>query len=121
MRRRKGSVDHTTLSLPQCVMPELLVYVQALDRVACAFKQDECDVQDERDLSSARALQVLGPVVKWTTGCQWGCSRMSCNSGTKSSLGPNSYFTDGLIYSQKLTLGYMLLVPPMPPAIALAN
>jgi len=23
-------------------MPKLLVYVQALDRVACAFKQDEC-------------------------------------------------------------------------------
>jgi len=35
---RKGSVDHTMLSLPQCVMPELLVYVQALDGVARAFK-----------------------------------------------------------------------------------
>src|SRR6267142_1527080 len=26
---------------------------------------------------------------------------MSCNSGTKSSLGPDSYFTGSLIYSQK--------------------
>jgi len=50
-----------------------------------------------------------------------GMFRISCNSGTKSSLGPDSYFTGGLIYSQKLTLGYMLLVPPMLLAIALAN
>jgi len=72
------------------------------------------DVQDERGLSSARTLQVLGLIVKWMKGCQWGCSGMSCDLGTKSSLGPNSYFTGSLIYSENPTLGYVLLVPPMP-------
>src|SRR6266850_3560265 len=57
--------------------------------------------RDERGLSSAHALQLLGPVVEKTTGCQWGCSGISCDSGTKLSLGPDSYFTDGLIYSEK--------------------
>ena len=46
---------------------------------------------------------------------------ISCDSGTKSSLGPNSYFTGGLIYSKNPTLGYVLLVPPMPRTVALAN
>src|SRR6267142_3952045 len=78
------------------------------------------DVQDERGLSSAHALQVLGPIVKRTKGCQWGCSGISCDLGTKSSLGPDFYFTGGLIYSQNPTLGYMLLVPPMPLTVALA-
>jgi len=46
---------------------------------------------------------------------------ISCDSGTKLSLGPNSYFTGGLIYSQNLTLGYVLLVPPMLLTVTLAN
>jgi len=79
------------------------------------------DVRDERGLSSAHTLQLLGPVVEWTTGCQWGCSGISCDSGTKSSLGPDSYFTGGFIYSENPTLGYVLLVPPMLRAVALAN
>ena len=85
------------------------------------LNETNVDVQDERGLSSACTLQVLGPIVERTRGCQWGCSGMSCNSGTKLSLGPDSYFTGSLIYSQKLTLGYMLLVPPMLLTIALAN
>jgi len=72
------------------------------------------NVRDERGLSSACTLQVLGPIVERTRGCQWGCSGISCDSGTKSSLGPDSYFTDGFIYSENPTLGYVLLVPPMP-------
>ena len=77
--------------------------------------------RDERGLSSACTLQVLGPIVERTKGCQWGCSGMSCDSGTKSSLGPDSYFTGSLIYSENPTLGYVLLVPPMPRTVALAN
>src|SRR6266850_3759032 len=50
-----------------------------------------------------------------------GVSGISCDSGTKLSLGPNCYFTCSLIYSQNPTLGYMLLVPPMPLTVALAN
>ena len=59
-------------------------------------------------------FRVLGPVVKWTTECQWGCSGSSCDSGTKLSLGPNFYFIGSLIYIQKLTLGATLLVPLVP-------
>src|SRR6267142_2763947 len=76
--------------------------------------------RDERGLSSAHTLLLLGPVVEQTTGCQWGCSGINYDSGTKSSLGPNFYFTGGLIYSQNPTLGYVLLVPPMPLTVALA-
>ena len=50
-----------------------------------------------------------------------GVSGMSCDLGTKSSLEPNCYFTCGLIYNQNPTLGYVLLVPPMPLTVALAN
>ena len=50
-----------------------------------------------------------------------GFSGISCNLGTKSSLGPDSYFTGSLIYKGKPTLGYVLLVPPMPLTVALAN
>ena len=63
----------------------------------------------------------LGPIVKQTIGCQQGCPGSSCDLGTKSSLGPDSYFTGSLINSQKLTLEYVLLVPPMLLTIALAN
>ena len=50
-----------------------------------------------------------------------GVSEISCDSGTKSSLGPDSYFTGGLIYKGEPTLGYVLLVPPMLLTVALAN
>jgi len=85
------------------------------------LNETNADVQDERGLSSGHALQLLGPVVERTTGCQWGCSGISCDLGTKLSLGPDSYFTGSLIYSQNLTLGYVLVVPPMPLTIVLAN
>src|SRR6266850_6097907 len=38
----------------------------------------------------------IGADVRTDKGCQWGCSVISCDSGTKSSLGPDSYFTGGL-------------------------
>jgi len=79
------------------------------------------DVRDEGGLSSAHALQVLGPIIERTKGCQWGCTGMSCDLGTKSSLGPDSYFSGSLIYSENPTLGYVLLVPPMPRTVTLAN
>ena len=79
------------------------------------------DVQDEGGLSSASGLQVLGPIVERMKGCQWECIGMSCDSETKSSLGPDSYFTGSLIYSENPTLGYVLLVPPMPQTVTLAN
>jgi len=50
-----------------------------------------------------------------------GISGISCNLGTKLSLGPDSYFTGGLIYKENLTLGYVLLVPPMPRTVTLAD
>src|SRR6267142_2074451 len=46
---------------------------------------------------------------------------ISCDLGTKSSLEPNCYFTCSLIYSQNPTLGYVLLVPPMPLTVTLAE
>jgi len=49
-----------------------------------------------------------------------GVSGISCDSGTKLSLGPDFYFTGGLIYSENPTLGYVLLVPPMLLTVALA-
>src|SRR6267142_2296843 len=38
-----------------------------------------------------------------TKGCQWGCSMISCDSGTKSSLGPDFYFTGPYIQSKPNT------------------
>src|SRR6266850_858999 len=99
-----------------------LLYVQAIDgECSCLSTRTNVYGRDERGLSSARALQLLGPMSELTKGCQWGCSMISCDSGTKSSLGPDSYFTSGLIYKGNPALGYMLLVPPMPLTVALAN
>jgi len=54
--------------------------------------------QGERGLSSARAQRMRseGNVAL----SQLTLKMISCNLGTKSSLGPDSYFTGGLIYSK---------------------
>jgi len=41
-RARQGDTVGIPTSDSWCAMPELLVYVQALDGVACAFERDEC-------------------------------------------------------------------------------
>ena len=77
------------------------------------LNETNVDGRDERGLSSARALQVLGPIVGTdyrvpTVVRSEGnvalslltLEMISCDLGTKSSLGPDSYFTGGLIYSK---------------------
>jgi len=75
--------------------------------------------QGERGLSSVRAqgMRLEGN----DSNSQQTLKVSSCDSGTKLSLGPDSYFTGGLIYSRKPTLGYVLLVPLMLLTVALAN
>jgi len=70
--------------------------------------------QGERGLSSAHAqgMRLSGN----ESNSQQTLTMISCDSGTKSSLGLNYYFT-AVYISTKLTLGVVLLVPPMLPVI----
>jgi len=119
-RERRRSVEDTPTSFSWCAMPELLVYIQALDGVARAFKWDECGCTRWEGSQQCTRTSSIGANCPADKRVPMGCSGISCNLGTKSSLGPNFYFTGGLIYSQNPTLGYMLLVPPMPLTVALA-
>src|SRR6266850_7680545 len=100
-------------------MPELLA-LRPSNRWRVLVPLNELNVygRDERGLSSARAqgMRLNGN----DSNSQQTLKVSSCDLGTKSSLGPDSYFTGGLIYSENPTLGYVLLVPPMLLTVALA-
>jgi len=92
----------------QCL--SCLLYIQAIDGDARAFKQDEC-VWKRWEGSQQCAHKGWG----WMgieLNSQQTLTMSSCNLGTKSSLGLNCYFT--VVYiTTKLTLGVALLVSPM--------
>src|SRR6267142_3164759 len=96
-------------------MPELLALRPSnRRRVLVPLNKSNVYERVERGLSSARARGIdrrgIEPNSRQTL-------RMSsCDLGTKSSLGLNCYFTATYI-STETTLGAILLVPPMLPAI----
>src|SRR6267142_861270 len=88
---------------------------------ACVFQQEQIYMDEMRGVSVVRAHFKYWGRSSSNERVPMGVSVISCDSGTKSSLGPDCYFSCGLIYSQIPTLGYVLLVPPMPLTVALAN
>jgi len=93
-------------------MPELLA-LRPSNRWRVLVPLNESNVygRGERDLSSACAQKMRSDGND--SNSQQTLEVISCNSGTKLSLGPNCYFT-AVYISTKLTLGVALLVPPMP-------
>jgi len=106
----------------QCMLSELLVSCPSnRQRVLMSFNENKCVWTRWKGSQQCACTSGIGADHLAMKGCQWGCSGISCNLGTMSSLGPDFYFTGSLIYSQNPTLGYVLLVPPMPLTVALAN
>src|SRR6266850_247458 len=87
---------------------------------AYVFQQEQMYMDEMRGVSVVRAHFRYWGRSSSNERVPIGVSGISCDSGTKSSLGPDFYFTGSLIYKGKPTLGYVLLVPPMLLTVALA-